>query len=236
MVFNRNFFVCRSRKHKYKIIGIVALFFISLVISLTVGYFTPTNWGNYSNENGAIAIYVKKSGIHTDILVPVKTPVWNWQKSIDFKSITTDSNSIEYLAFGFGDRTFFIESSHGGFPQISSLFSALFLPTPPTMRVLVYRDISQNLPEIKCVKISKYHYLQLVNFIKDSFQLDGENNKIIIEKLPNYRGSFYEARGTYSILRSCNDWTGEALRTAEVNTPVWSGLSSAIMWHLKSSC
>ena len=230
------FVCCRSQKHKKKIIRAMAFLLLSLVVGLTIGYFTPTKWGNYSNENGAIAIYVYNSGIHTDILVPVKTPLWNWQESIDLQSIDVRSNSLEYLGFGFGDRTFFIETYQGAFPKISSLLSALFLPTPSTILVSFYRNIPHNLPQIKCLKISNYHYLQLANFINNSFQLDSENKKVIIEQLPSYRGSFYEAKANYSILRSCNDWTAETLRNAEINTPVWSGLSSAIMWHLKSNC
>ncbi|NEP43811.1 MAG: DUF2459 domain-containing protein [Okeania sp. SIO2H7] len=230
------FFKCRHRKSCSKILRLVALFLASLVACLILGYFTPTQWGNYSNRNGAIAIYVYNSGIHTDILVPVKTPLWNWQEPIDLKSIAADTDSIEYLAFGFGDRSYFLETSGGELPKISTTFNALFLPTPPAMRVLLYRDIPQNFTDIKCVVISNYNYLNLVKFIDNSFKTNSQNNKNIINKLPNYRGGFYEAKGTYSILRACNDWTAEALRIAEVNTPVWSGLSSAIIWHLKSNC
>lgn len=230
MIFSR----CRSQKHKYKIVRLLGWFCISLVLGLTLGYFTPTKWGNYSNENSAIAIYVYNSGIHTDLLVPLQTPVWNWQEGLDLKSITPQTNSNEYLAFGFGDRSYFLETSQGASPKFTTLFNALFLPTLPAMRVLAYRDIPQHFPVIKCVKISNFNYLKLVNFINDSFQLDRQNNKMIIATFPERGVGFYEARGTYSILRACNDWTGEALRIAGVNTPVWSGLSSAIMWHLNN--
>ncbi len=214
----------------------VALFLISLIFGLTLGYFTPTQWGNYSAKNGNIPIYVYNSGIHTDILVPIKTPLWNWQQRIDLKSIAADTNSLKYLAFGFGDRSYFLETSQGAPPKFSTIFNALFLPTPPAMRLLAYRNIPQKYSKIKCLKISNFNYLNLVNFLDNSFQLDSKNKKSFIKKIPNYRGAFYEAKGTYSLLRACNDWTAEALRTAEINTPLWSSLSSAIMWHLKSNC
>ena len=229
-------FKCRCRKKILKFSRRLALVFLSIIVSLALGYFIPTKWGNYSTINGDIPIYVYNSGIHTDILVPVKTPLWNWQKSIDLKSIAADTNSIKYLGFGFGDRSYFLETSQGEPPKFSTIFNALFLPTPPAMRVLAYRNIPQNNSKIKCLKISNFNYLNLVHFLDNSFNLDLKNRKNLIEKIPNYWGGYYEARGTYSILRSCNDWTAEALRTAEINTPVWSSLSSAIMWHLKSNC
>jgi len=230
------FFKCRCRKSLSQFFRLVALFFISLVVALTIGYFTPTEWGDYSAQDGDISIYVYNSGIHTDILVPVKTPLWNWQQSIDLKSIAADGNSLKYLAFGFGDRSYFLETSRGAPPKVSTIFNALFLPTPPAMRVLAYNNIPQKYSKIKCLKISKINYLNLVNFLDNSFQSNAENRKNFLEKIPNYRGGFYEAKGTYSLLRGCNDWTAEALRTAEINTPLWSSLSSAIMWHLKSNC
>jgi uncharacterized protein (TIGR02117 family) len=214
----------------------LALFFISIVVVLAIGYLTPTQWGNYSERNGDIPIYVYNSGIHTDLVVPVKTPLWNWQQSINLKSIAADINSLKYLGFGFGDRSYFLETSRGATPKFSTIFNALFLPTPPAMRAIAYRNIPQKYSNIKCLKISKFNYLNLVNFLENSFQLDPKNRKNLIEKIPNYWGGYYEARGTYSILRSCNDWTAEALRIAEINTPIWSSLSSAIMWHLKSNC
>jgi hypothetical protein len=40
---------------------------------------------------------------------------------------------------------------------------------------------------------------------------------------------FYEGRGRYNAYRTCNEWTGEALRTAGVRTGVWTPLSQSIM-------
>lgn len=214
----------------------VAFFFISLFFVLVLGYFTPQNWGNASNKNGAITIYVYNSGIHTDLIIPVQNQFWDWQDKIDLKSLAAESKSIKYLAFGFGDRSYFLETYQGQSAKFATTFQALFLPTPPAIRVLLYRDVPQIMPEIKCVKVSNSNYLKLVDFINDSFEIDTQNQKIIIEKIPENQGGFYEARGTYSILRGCNDWTAEALRIAEIKTPLWSSLASSIMWHLKSNC
>jgi hypothetical protein len=75
-----------------------------------------------------------------------------------------------------------------------------------------------------------------MEFINNSFQLDAQGNRINLTTDPNYGGGFYVAKGSYSILRACNDWTAEGLRLAGVNTPLWSGLSSSIMYHVNSGC
>ena len=76
----------------------------------------------------------------------------------------------------------------------------------------------------------------LVNFIENLFQLDAAGNKIKISYGYDNTYYFYEAKGSYFILRTCNDWTAEALQRLDVNTPLWFTLSSAIMFHLNSGC
>jgi uncharacterized protein (TIGR02117 family) len=204
---------------------------------LTIGYLTPRKWGNYSQTDGAIPIYITNQGIHTEIIVPVKNKYFNWNQYLPLTEIGRDANfDYKYLSFGWGDRAFMLaEIPTSATINPVTAFNALFLPTPSTLHLQGYRVFPQN-PETKCVKISGYHYLNLVNFMKDSFQLDAKGNKIKISYGYHNSDSFYEANGSYSILRTCNDWTAEALRKADVNTPLWSTLSSAIMFHLNSGC
>ncbi|MEM1167902.1 MAG: DUF2459 domain-containing protein [Cyanobacteria bacterium P01_H01_bin.35] len=224
---------------KKKITKILLSLILSLFICLNIGYFTPRNLGNnYCDLNSAkkgIPIYIYNTGIHTDILVPTKTKSWDWQEYLNLKLIANPSASINYLAFGFGDRAYFLETYTGTSLPIVTTFKALFLPTPSAMRVLAYKNIPQQY-EIKCVMISQYNYLMLMEFINDSFQFDAQGNRRSLTIDPNYRVGFYAAKDTYSILRACNDWTAEALRLAGVKTPLWSGLSRSIMYHVNSGC
>lgn len=224
---------------KKRITKILLTFILSVVICLNIGYFTSRNLENNScdfhSAKKGIPIYIYNTGIHTDILVPVKTKTWDWQEYFNIKLIANPSVSINYLAFGFGDRAYFLETYNGTLLPIATTFKALFLPTPSAMRVLAYKNIPQQY-EIKCAIITQTHYLMLMEFINDSFQFDAQGNRRSLTIDPNYRVGFYAAKDTYSILRACNDWTAEALRLAGVKTPLWSGLSSSIMYHVNSGC
>jgi uncharacterized protein (TIGR02117 family) len=214
-------------------LAIAALFLTALLI---IGYLTPRKWGNYSQTDCAIPIYISNQGIHTDIIVPVKNEYFNWNQYLSLTEIGRDRTfDYEYLSFGWGDRAFMLETPTSATINPVTAFKALFLPTPSTVQVQGYRVFPQN-KETKCVKISGENYLTLVDFIKNSFQLDAGGSKIKISYGYHNNDSFYEANGSYSIFRSCNDWTAEALRKADVNTPLWSTLSSAIMFHLNSGC
>ncbi|EGK88838.1 TIGR02117 family protein [Microcoleus vaginatus PCC 9802] len=214
-------------------LGIVILF---LTAFLTIGYLTPRKWGNYSQADCIISLYISNQGIHTEIIVPVKNEYFDGNQFLPLTEIGRDATSdYKYLSFGWGDRAFMLETSTSAIINPVTAFKALFLPTPSTLHVQGYRLPPENI-ETKCVKISGAKYLKMVNFIKTSFLLDAPGKKIKISYGYDNSDSFYEAKGSYSILRTCNDWTAEALQKAAVNTPLWSTLSSAIMFHLNSGC
>ncbi|MEG4484098.1 TIGR02117 family protein [Microcoleus sp. D2_18a_B4] len=214
-------------------LGIVILF---LTAFLTIGYLTPRKWGNYSQTDCTISLYISNQGIHTEIIVPVKNESFDWNQFLPLTQIGREATSdYQYLSFGWGDRAFMLETPTSAIINPVTAFNALFLPTPSTVQVQGYRVWPQN-KETKCVKLSGSNYLNIVNFIKNSFQLDAGGNKLKISYGYHNSDSFYEANGSYSILRTCNDWTAEALQKADVNTPLWSTLSSAVMFHLNSGC
>ena len=212
------------------------MFNLCLATLLAIAYLTPRKWGNYSQTDCTLPIYISNQGIHTEIIVPVENEYFNWNQYLPLTEIGRDTNfEYKYLSFGWGDRAFMLETptSKGINPVIA--FKALFLPTPSTLQVQGYLVFPRKI-ETKCVKISAENYLRMVNFIRNSFQLDAAGNKMRISYGYHNNDSFFEAKGSYSILRTCNDWTAEALRQAEVNTPLWSTLSSSIMFHLNSGC
>ncbi|NEP85481.1 MAG: DUF2459 domain-containing protein [Okeania sp. SIO2C2] len=224
---------------KNRIVRLVLSTILSIKICLIIGYFTPRNWYDNSCDmtllNKGISIYIYNSGIHTDILVPVRTKNWNLQQHFNLKLIANPSIPINYLAFGLGDQAYFLETYTGTSLPIVTIFKAMFLPTPSAIRVLAYRNIPQQY-EIKCVIITKSNYRRLIKFINNSFKLDAQGNKINLLVDSSYGGGFYAAKGSYSILRACNDWTAEGMKLAGVKTPLWSGLSSSIMYHINSGC
>ncbi|MBE9187139.1 TIGR02117 family protein [Microcoleus sp. LEGE 07076] len=219
-----------------KIIKRLGIVILSFTAFLTIGYLTPRKWGNYSQADCTISLYIYNEGIHTEIIVPVKNEYFDWNKFLPLTEIGRDATSdYKYLSFGWGDRAFMLETPTSGSINPVTAFKALFLPTPSTVNVQGYRVFPQN-KDTKCVSISGSNYLRMVDYLKNTFQLEAKGNKIKIGYGYGNNGSFYEARDSYSILRTCNDWTAEGLQKAEVNTPVWSTLPSSIMFHLNSGC
>ncbi len=210
----------------------VILFCLAL---LCLSVLIPTKWGNYSKFNCDFQICVSNTGIHSNIILPTKNRVFDWHKYLSIDKLGIDpAQDYNYLSFGWGDRDFYMSTPSLADLKLSTTFKALFLPTPSVMYVKGYQLIPDM--EVKCIQVNQTDYLHLTNFIESSFQVDAQGRKIRLGNGHTNNAGFYAAKGSYSILRNCNSWTAEGLRKADVNTPLWDGLSSAIMWHLRSNC
>ncbi|AFY54706.1 Protein of unknown function (DUF2459) [Rivularia sp. PCC 7116] len=210
---------------------------ILIIISLfLIGAFIPRKWGNYSKQACDYQICVANTGIHSNILIPTKNNAYNWHNYLSIDKIGVDAvNDYKYLSFGWGDKDFYMTISSISDFNFHTIFKAVFLPTSSVMYVKGYQSLPQNI-EVKCIYTDKANYLQLTKFIEASFKLDRNDRKIRIGDGYTSAAGFYAAKDKYSILRTCNTWTGDGLRKAEINTPLWDSLSFAIMFHLRSGC
>jgi uncharacterized protein (TIGR02117 family) len=202
---------------------------------LITAAFIPRKLSNHLKDDCNVQICVSNTGIHSNIIVPTINKAYDWSNYLPLADVGMDTaKDYKYLSFGWGDRAFYMSTPSLAELQLSTTFNALFLPTSSTMYVKGYQSIPNNL-EVKCIKINQDDYLQLVKHIQGTFEVDTQGKIIRIGNGHTDNAGFYAAIGNYSILRNCNSWTAEGLRKADVNTPLWDGLSAAIMWHLRSA-
>ena len=217
----------RIRKY-FCYISITIIFIFTLLL---LGYFTPRKSGNYSRKSCSLKICVFQTGMHSNIIVFVKNKVFDWQK---YFYLNNNNLEYRYLGFGWGERNYYTNPPTKEL-KIPKGFQALFFPNRSVIRVQRHQILPQQV-ELECVGVSQSDYLELIEFINSSFKLSDRGEKILVAYNPRSTARFYEAKGTYSILKNSNSWTATGLRTANVNTPLWAGLASAIMFHLKGHC
>jgi uncharacterized protein (TIGR02117 family) len=206
------------------------------MLALCLGYYLPSQWRLVVQKNCNYTIYLNDTGIHTNFIVPVKNNVFDWKQHLSIADIGTDRlESYQYISFGWGDRDFMINVPTLTNLDLTLTFKALFLPTFSAMYVQGYQQIPGNFT-VKSVRIDGDNYLKIMNFINDTFKIDNSGNKIRIANGHFHNAGYYDAKGSYTIFWNCNDWTAAGLEKAGINTPLWSGLSSGIMKHLKSNC
>jgi uncharacterized protein (TIGR02117 family) len=73
---------------------------------------------------------------------------------------------------------------------------------------------------------------RLVAFLAGSFQLRDGRTMPLLGRGYGASDVFYESRVPYNFRRTCNEWTGEALRAAGVRMGAWTPLAQSITWRL----
>jgi uncharacterized protein (TIGR02117 family) len=209
---------------------------VAFVLTLILGILIPTKWVSQPQVDCSVPIYVSSvNHFHAELIVPVRHPVYNWRQRLDLNQLGPNADRYQYLSFGWGDRGFFMNPSYDPI----TFFDVLFLPGPTVMHVWGHTTVPLQLGsafEIKQLFLSQAEYLKLAEFIHQGFQRDRQGHTRYIRQGLYPDSGFFEAEGTYSFLRTCNVWTADALRQADVNTPHWAALAPAIMRQLKGDC
>ncbi len=215
----------------------ICLYFLSVVLAiptlLLLGLLIPNKWDDDVRVSPLFQVCVAQFGIHTNIIVPVNNEIFDWREYLTLNNNSQLKNSDNsYLGFGWGERNWYMNPPTELPLILRKGFRALFFPNPSVLRVQKHYNFPENY-DIECIGVQQTDYLELMEFIKNSFQLSKRGEKIRLINNPYTNTSFYEAKGTYSILRNSNNWTAEGLNIANINTPLWAGLSVAIMHHLR---
>jgi len=211
------------------ILGCVEFFLCFIVFYYTVSiYGAVIPVGELKNE-GEICIYVQSNGVHTDVCLPTQTETINWLDFIPADSF--ESETYNYITIGWGDKGFFLNTPTWAELKVSTALNAAFLPSETAMHVWYGEE-----PEVdelhKKVWINEKEYERLVFFIKHSFRL----KKGEVDLIPNCgytpRDNFYEAFNSYHLFRTCNTWTNDALKSANVKTGILALFPDGVLDHL----
>jgi uncharacterized protein (TIGR02117 family) len=183
-----------------------------------------------TKDSKTIAIYVKTNGVHTDLVVPIKTKEMDWTTFITYKETKGQDTSSRFIAFGWGDKGFFLETPTWGELKFSTAFKAAFALSTAAIHSTYYKEIERS-KTCKKVFVSSKQYKRLVKYIKSSFLLSKKDNSIYIKTKAIYgmNDAFYEATGSYSIFHTCNTWANNGLRACGQKSCFWVALSTPIL-------
>jgi uncharacterized protein (TIGR02117 family) len=211
---------------------------LATAMLLAIAALTPRRWGNSPTPPGCgFLIYVLGDGMHTNLWVPVQSPLFDWNQQVGAVG-RQPLSTYRYLQFGWGDRRFYMETPSWAQVRPTDALRALFAPQNAAALLLKgHTSPPQAGSEtVRCLRLSQEDYVALMTFLEASFQRDAQGKTLRLGSGQDGDSSFYAATGHYSILRTCNSWTADALRQANANTPLWGGLAPAVMRQLQDSC
>lgn len=212
------------------VVGLITLYvFLGLVLPL-IGMSARE-----TSEPKTVDIYILTNGAHTDLVVPIKTNIVDWSEKVPFGNIKSKSpEDYTWIAFGWGDKGFYLNTPTWADLKFSTAIEAAFWLSESAMHCTYYRDLQENNNCIK-IKITENQYRDLTQYIDNKFDKDEKGNYIFIDTTAVYGDSdaFYEARGTYSFLYTCNTWANYGLKAAEQKYALWTPTDFGIFRHYR---
>jgi uncharacterized protein (TIGR02117 family) len=181
-----------------------------------------------------IPVYIYTNGVHTDIVMPVKNDIQDWSAKIPFTNIKSGKTDYNYVGIGWGDKGFYLDTPTWADLKFSTAFKAAFWLSESAMHCTYYKTMKEG-DDCKMIMISRDQYKKLVAFVDRKFDKDAKGNFILIPTNAVYgdTDAFYDAKGTYSFLDTCNTWTNNALKAADQKAALWTPTDYGIFLHYK---
>ena len=212
--------------------GALLLMPLLYLLAVVIGGTLTANADWRQPEQG-VTLFIRTNGVHTWIMVPTVSRDMDWRTLAPARDIKEPRLAGNYVAFGFGNRDFYLNTPTWADLSVRTAFAAMVGGGPSLIHVDHETDPVEDEYTRRLV-VGRDEYRRLVRYIRDSFQLDAEGRSMpLIGRGYGWSDVFYESGRAYNFVRTCNEWTGEALRTAGIRAGVWTPLAQSIMWRLE---
>lgn len=207
------------------------LILIGLPALYAISYFLLSNITIEEEKNAPaeMEMYIKTNGVHTDLVLPIKSEEIDWSKEIKFDHTISKDSNYQYVAIGWGDKGFYLETPQWADLKFSVAFKAAFGLSTTAIHTTFYKNLQEG-ESCKKLKISKNQYARLIQYIRNSLQKDTNGHFINIQTKANYNkfDAFYEANGSYSLLHTCNTWANNGLKSCGQKCCFWTPFDKGI--------
>lgn len=174
-------------------------------------------------SGGNITVYLLSNGAHTDIVVPARNHIMDWDSLFPYRNTLGNDTSHSYLGIGWGDKGFYLETPTWSDLTVTTAVNAMTGLSSSALHCTYMPEPQQG---SRCVvaHINEAQYRQLIAFVQQTAQLHPEHQTPLLIATTAVYGShdaFYEAYGSYNLFNTCNTWTNRALKKAGMKAAVW---------------
>lgn len=183
-----------------------------------------------------VPVYLVSNGWHVWLALPVKqggdavAGAVDWADWVPATDFAGDLRGRDYVAFGWGDRAFYLATRRPADFRLPLAIGALLGRGPAAMHVMRLPEPDATAPEVRRIDADLLQYHALAAYIRRSFATGPDGQP---QPIPGAgygaTDAFYEATGRYSPFRTCNQWVGAALRSAALPAGLWTPLPFALV-------
>jgi uncharacterized protein (TIGR02117 family) len=176
----------------------------------------PANAGWRPPATG-ITVYVESNGVHTGLVLPKRAPGVDWRTLAPATDLADPRYArFDHIGIGWGERAFYLQTATWADVRPGTVLAAA-IGSDATLMHVEHLPRPQPGPDVRAIVLRPAEYRALAAAIADSFRPGGAS-------YPGYAGydAFYDARGRYDAVATCNAWTGAMLRRAGVRVGRWT--------------
>ena len=204
--------------------GWLALVPVCYFLAGWVGSSLPRNADWREPERG-VEIMIETNGVHTAIVMPLVTPQKDWRAEFPVSDIAVPGEAYTHVSISWGEREVFLNTPT--WADLSSL-TVLRIVSIGGQGVLHVAHYVRPAPDstIRPLRLSAADYTRLVRRIEREVPRSGLRR--------TYRGYggddvFYDGRGRYTAIHTCNQWTSDMLAAAGVRIGWWTPFAGGVM-------
>lgn len=222
------------RKFLFATLKVIGAFILLIIIYLASAFglsYLSVNSDFIPCEKDAVEIYILTNGVHTDLVLPFQNQYKDWSAFVNPATTKSGKPSAVNVAFGWGDKGFYLNTKTWNDLKFSTAFNAMFYLSTSAMHVIFYGKLRET-ESCRKISIDKESYLKLVDYISNSFSKDSVGKSQQIKGASYWNNdSFYEANGTYGLFFTCNTWANKGLKVANLKACVWTPFDKGIFYQ-----
>lgn len=211
------------------LLGVVFLYVILALLLPLI----PIN-AKKTTDPKVVELYILTNGVHTDLVLPVRTSQIDWSQKLPFKNTRGQKTDFRYIAFGWGDKGFYLDTPTWSQLKFSTAFKAAFWLSDSAMHCTYYKQMKEG-NDCKKMMLTEQQYQDLIQFIDSRFDKDAAGHYILVPTNAVYGDddAFYDAKGSYNFTYTCNTWANDGLKVAGQKAALWTATDFGIFRHYK---
>ncbi|HNB26654.1 MAG TPA: TIGR02117 family protein [Alphaproteobacteria bacterium] len=214
----------------WKILGWIAAVVVAAPVVYTAAAFGVLLWPQrVVAVEGGITLYACDNGVHTDLILPVSAAGVDWRATFTPDGFAGPTEAYDYIGLGWGSRDFYLNTPTWAELDAATAFAALLWDE--TVIRVDYRPHPGPGETCGSWQVDEAAYLRIAALVRDTLRLS-QGRPVRTGRGYGNRDAFYVANGRYTIIDTCNQWTGRALRLGGAPVAPWTPFSFLVLWHL----
>ncbi len=208
----------------------LAALVLAYPLAAVVGGAVPVNRG-YAPPVAGEPLWVCSNGIHADLVLPATGGAVDWAGLLPRAAFRIPPAPADYIAFGWGDRTFYLETQHWSDLRPGTAVAALFGDGPTVMH-LQARTSPDGDPGCRRILAEPKRAAMVADYVLAAMARDRDGRPVpLLQAGYGLHDGFVAAVGHYSAFLTCNEWVRRGLGQAGIRAPLWSPFPYALLWQ-----